>query len=225
MGIMSALFGKGTSASEPARETVFGDMPLDEWPADGAASVQFPWDAFVEARARLAAGDRAAASAGWRRIIERPGLEPRHYLQAWHFLREHGEEVPADAAKDLLGVVVEVSLPHGFDLLAAYPDYSARYYNHSGAGVVWDHPDTSLNHAIDELLAPSRDVVKAIGPWQGRRPASPPVGNARLSFLTPSGLHFGEGPIKAFSDDSAAGVVFSRATTLLKGLVGKAVTR
>jgi hypothetical protein len=31
-------------------------------------------------------------------------------------------------------------MPSEVDLLAAYADRTARYYNFSGASVVWDHP-------------------------------------------------------------------------------------
>lgn len=71
-------------------------------------------------------------------------------------------------------------MPEGLDLLAAYSDHSARYYNYSGAGVVWEHPDTSLDSPIDELLAAARQVVEMIGPWQGARPVARPTA---ASFL------------------------------------------
>jgi hypothetical protein len=119
--------------SNELRDTLFGDLPLDQWVGDGSMSQEFPWSAFTAARIDIGAGRREAAVKKWQEIVNRPGLEPRHYLQAWNFLRIAGQEPSADIAKQVLGVVVEVGLEGGLDLLAAYPDYSARYYNFSGA--------------------------------------------------------------------------------------------
>jgi hypothetical protein len=188
MSIFGSLFGKKKDAvHNPIRDTLFGDMPLDQWPPDAEAPDDVPWGAFVSARQHLAAGNQSDAIAWWRHILDQPGLEPRHHLQAWHFLRQHGGQPSSDVAKQVLGVVVEVAMPEGLDLLAAYPDHSARYYNYSGAGVVWEHPDTSLDSGIDQLLAASKQVVAKIGPWGQARPAPPPPGHMRMPFLTPRG--------------------------------------
>jgi hypothetical protein len=222
MSILGSLFGKKQEAApNPIRETLFGDRPLDQWPRDGSTSQEFPWSAFALARSHLASGSQSAAVGCWRQILEHPGLESRQYLQAWHFLRQHGQHPPPAMAKQVLGVVVEVAMPQGLDLLAAYPDHSARYYNYSGAGVVWEHPDTSLDSAIEQLLEVSRQVVAQIGPWEQARPAPPPRDQARLSFLTPSGLHFGQGPMAALSRDPNGGRVLQLATLLMKALIGK----
>jgi hypothetical protein len=117
------------------RATLFGDLPLEQWPSEDGPRDAFPWSAFAEARERLADGSVVDATRCWRSVIEQAGLESRHYLQAWHFLREHGERAPDEIAKQLLGVVVEMGLPEGLDLLAVYSDRSARYYNHAGGGV------------------------------------------------------------------------------------------
>ncbi len=71
-------------------------------------------------------------------MLNQPGLESRHYLQAWHFLRAAGIQPPEQWAQFVLGVVVEVGMPGGADLVAAYADGSARFYSHAGGGVVWD---------------------------------------------------------------------------------------
>ena len=222
MSIFGSMFGK---REEPApnsiRETLFGDMPLDQWPAEGIPSKAFPWSSFVLARSHLAAGNKSDAVACWRQVLDHAGLEPRQYLQAWYFLRQQGQQPTPETAKQVLGVVVEVAMPNGLDLLAAYPDHSARYFNYSGAGVVWEHPDSSLNSTIDQLLDASKQVVTKIGPWEGTRPARPPREQARLSFLTPSGLHFGQGPMAALTRDPLGGQVLQLAAELMKALIAK----
>src|SRR5262245_3849479 len=170
MSIIGPLFGKKKEAApNPIRETLFGDMPLDQWPEGGVSSESFPWSEFVSARSHLAAARQSDAIGCWLQIIGRHGLDPRHYLQAWHFLRQQGQEPPPDAAKQVFGVVVEVAMPEGLDLLAAYEDHSARFYSYSGASVVWEHPDTSLDVTIYQLLEASKQVVAQIGPWEEAR--------------------------------------------------------
>ena len=205
------------------RDMLFGDRPLAAWPSDTSnIDPRQPWALFVNARNSMSAGDQASAVAAWQRVLSTPDLESRHYLQAWYFLRSVGYEPPPSECKVLLGIVVEVAMPEGTDLLAAYADHTARYYNFSGSGVVWDGPDTSLDVVIDHLLDAGRNVVTMIGPWEGERLPPPPHGELRLSFLTPSGLHFGQGAIDTMAADPLAGPVFHNAAVLMQQLIQKA---
>ncbi len=214
-----------TSFSNPIRETLFGDMPLESWPSGHGTMTGSPWSEFESARSLLSQGDAAAARASWRQVLGQANLERRHYLQAWHFLRERGEQVPTAIAKQVLGVVLEVAMPQGLDLLAAYSDHTARYYNYSGAGVVWEHADDSLDPLIDALLDASAKIVALIGPWERQRPGPPPAGQTRVSFLTPSGIHFGQAPMETLSSDPMAGGVIHLATVLMQQLIAKSRTR
>jgi len=215
-GTLRALFGRKKPPPDQIRETLFGDMPLEGWPADGPDS--FPWSAFAAGRCQLAEGRPTDAIASWREVLARPALESRHYLQAWNFLRQNGQRRPPETAKQVLGVVVEIGMPKGLDILAAYADHSARYYNFSGAGAVWERPDKSLDPLIDQLLAAGTEVATRIGPWEQARPPAPEAGEVRLSFLTPSGLHFGQGPMDRVQCDPLAGRVFQAAVPLLQAL-------
>jgi hypothetical protein len=97
--------------------------------------------------------------------------------------------VPSEKAKEVLGVVVEIAMQQGWDLVAAYSDRHARYYNYSGAGVVWERPTGMLDVSIDSLLRVGGPVAQVIGLWEAARPPAPPMGHARLNVLTPSGLY------------------------------------
>jgi hypothetical protein len=224
MGLFGSIFGKGKpeQAKLPLaiRETMFGDMPLDQWPPTQTLT-EPPWDLFQAARTHLTSGDQASAIDQWQRIIQMPGLESRVYLQAWHFLRQNGQFPGVDVAKQVFGVVIEVGLPNGLDLLGAYADHTARYWNFSGSGVVWEHPDSSLNAMIDQLLGVSKIIVDKIGPWDKPRPLAPVKGQARFNFLTPSGLHFGQGPMETLAKDPLAGHVFQTGATLMQALIAK----
>ena len=204
------------------RDTLFGDMPLEAWPSVSAAlTEQEPWCFFIHAREAIAAGRVADAIPIWRLITEMAGLESRHYLQAWHFLRAHGVKPSTVKAKVLLGVVVEVAMYGGLDLLAAYPEYTARYYNYSGSGVVWDRPNNTLDSYINALLLGGEKVLQAIGPWEQQRPPAPPPGHLRINLLAPAGLHFGQGLFQAFAADAMAKPVVDAATTLMQQLVAR----
>jgi hypothetical protein len=201
------------------RDTLYGDMPLTEWPVGDVPDDAFPWTAFADARGAFAKGNEKQGIAYLRHIIDAPDLESRHYAEAWHHLRAHGVEPPADEAKRTLGVVVEIGLPDGLDVLAAYDDDTARYYNHAGAAIIWEGEDAPIAERIDALLDAAQQIVDVIGVWEDERPGPPPEGSLRLSFLTPSGIHFGEGPIEVLSQDKLAGPAFYEATVLLEMLI------
>ncbi|MEA2488968.1 MAG: hypothetical protein QOH21_760 [Acidobacteriota bacterium] len=200
------------------RDTLFGDMPLETL-AHGEERPS-PWAEFSRVRNLLEAGDVPGATLLLQKVVATPDLEPRHYLQAWDQLRKLGH-VPSVGTTQILGVVVEVGMKEGLDILAAYADHSARYFNHSGAGVVWEHPDSSLDADIDQLLQTATVIMHKIGPWQSPRPPAPPRGQARISMLAPAGLFFGEAPFRTLARDPLAGPAMAAATRLMQALIAK----
>jgi len=202
------------------RNTLFGDVPLAELvKAHPKVQLTEPWASFHRARDLRDAGDMTGAREAVQQIVKMPGLETRVFLQAWHTLRELGEKSPPERAKAVLGVVVEVGMPKGLDIVAAYRDHRARYFNYSGAGVLWERRDESLDGLIDELLEAGTVVAQAIGPWSQARPPEPKNGNARINLLTPSGIHLGQGPVEALTQDAMGGPILSGAFGLMKRLV------
>lgn len=210
---------KNPPPESPIRALLFGDSPFAAWCLDKPESE--PWASFSDAKASLDRADRDGAIAKLRKILGTRGLESRHYLQAWHFLRAMGVRPGLAEAREVLGVVVEVAMPEGLDLVAAYSDLSARYYNFSGAAVVWEHPDDSLDPQIRDVLVAGSTIAAAIGPCEGPRPAPPPRGQARLNILTPLGLMFGQAPMEALAGDPMAGRLLSSATELMLKLIEK----
>jgi len=206
--------------SQPAiRDTLFGDLPIASWQGNNSSTP--PWTRFQNAEKYLQSGETQLAIQELASITQMPHLEARHYVQAWHFLRPLGVIPPAEKAKEVYGVVVEVSLPEGLDIVAAYADHTARYFNYSGAAVIWEHPDDSLQTEIDALLNAGKNIVHQIGPWEGARPEIPPQGQARVSMLTPSGLHFGQAPFETLAHDAMGGPIIQAATTLMQALIKK----
>jgi hypothetical protein len=192
-------------------------MPFEAWASN--VSRGKPWASFAAAKSALDGGNRQACIQTLTEIVNLQNLEPRHYLQAWHFLRELGVPPPPEKAKELYGVVVEVALNGGLDLVAGYVDFSARYFNYSGAGVVWEVRDATVDKAIQNLLNAGRAVVAKIGPWEKPRPPAPPEGEARINMLVPSGLHFGQGPLRMLAADPLGGPVIASALALMQELI------
>ena len=202
------------------RDTLFGDLPMVEWPSDSSLNTE-PWVSFIQARKYLERMKGDAAITTLKTITDMPGLEPRHYLQAWHFLRRLHVEPPPDKAKLVYGVIVEVAVQGGADLIAAYADHMARYLHHRGGGVIWEHPDTSLDAEIDTLLSAGQAVANVIGPSEQGRPPAPQGEDVMLSMLTPSGLHFGYGSFKTIYEDPKGKAIIDPATRLMQGLTAK----
>src|SRR5579859_2661267 len=127
--------------------------------------------------------------------------------------------LPPRRCKDLYGVVVEVGMDRGLDLLAVYSDRTARYYNFGGASIVWERADVSLDGLIEQLLNAAQVVVGNIGPWTQPRPAPVPKGHIRINMITPSGLHFGQAPFQLLASDPVGGPVVTAATILMKAMI------
>jgi hypothetical protein len=201
------------------RDTLFGDLPIASWTGNNASSE--PWTRFQSVENNLNLGETQLAIQELENITQTPNLESRHYVQAWHFLRQLGVMPSENQAKEVYGVVVEVSLKQGLDIVAAYADHSACYFNHSGAGVIWENLDDSLHDEITNLLNAGKNIIHQIGPWESERPGIPPEGQARVSMLTPSGLHFGQAPFEALANDGMGGPVIQAATNLMQALIQK----
>lgn len=204
-------------ANAGLRDLLFGDVPLEQW--HGNHSTLPPWTLFTQAQQQIAAGQNTEAVATLRQVVAMPDLESRQYLQAWNSLRQLGVTPSPDQAKQVLGVVVDVGMPGGLDTLAAYADHSARFFHFSGQTVIWEHPSELLDGVIDRLLQRASTIVTQIGPWDKARPAPPRQGRMRLSFLTPSGLHFGEGDVSVLSSDPLATEAINTATELMQRLM------
>jgi hypothetical protein len=225
MGLFDKLFGRKQRATEQQKEdnkaniqdALFGDQTLSSWASHEQSGE--PWDLFTATKKEIDSGNILKAIEVLKSITDMEGLESRHYIQAWYFLRMLGINPDDSIAKRVYGVVVEVALNQGIDIVAAYEDCSARYYNYSGAGVVWEKPNNSLDNKIIDLLNAGKQTVIQIGPWEDKRPPAPVKANARVSMLTPSGLHFGEGPMKLIASDSKGGPIITAAFELMQELI------
>ncbi len=151
-----------------------------------------------------------------RRVANDEANEGRVRAVAFNRLRSLGETVPP---KHLLGVIVEVPLQKGLDVLAAFSEGGVRYLNQSGKVAIFEGQGNPVERLAKELVAVSQPIVNKIGPWDKNRLPPPKAGNVRITFLVSDGLYFGEGPFAVLQQDSMAGPVLSKATQLLQRAV------
>lgn len=186
-------------------ELLFCDRPELFAPAHGVPPA--PWQALLFATAPRALAIRALA--------EDSAQESRVRALAFDWLRRHGHEVPA---RRLLGVVLEVPLDGGLDVLAVYLDGSVRYLNHAAAPSMFEGPVAPLKPHVQRILGAAQAIVDRIGPSDQPRPPAPRE-NVRLNFLVSDGLYFGEGPMQTLQRDPMAGPLIDAGAALLAEVV------
>lgn len=118
--------------------------------------------------------------------------------------------------KELFGVIVEVGLENGLDVLASYKDGTARYINYAESVLIWETTTPESNALTDDLFNKSAEIVKLIGPWDKARRPNPGRDMVRISFLVSDGLYFGEGGVNVFFNDPMAKPALTTATQLMK---------
>ena len=177
-----------------------------------------PWSHFAEAN-RLASRGAAPAIVQLRKILALPRLESRIYLQTWHCLRALGVVPPEAVRTEVVGVVVEMGLKTGLDAVVAYADCTARYFNHSGAAVIWDTQTTEMNASIDPLLHAAETIGESTAPVEEPHPPPPRRGSLLINILTPGGIHIGMGKTKAMQSDPMGAAVTQAALALMQKLM------
>jgi hypothetical protein len=189
---------------DDARDALYGLLFADDGAPFVATGTAFGPDAGREALHELAFD---------------PAEESRIRALAFRSLRSLGGQPTPDEPLPLLGLIVEVGLPEGLDVLAAYADGRVRYTTQAGGMAIVDGAPI-VAEEITALLDAARPVAAAIGPWLEARRPPPGPGTLRLSFLVGDELRFGEGPMTAMSRDPLAGPVFAAATRLLVVVTG-----
>jgi hypothetical protein len=166
-------------------------------------SLSYPWDVLFSKKPDI---EKLKA------ITIDETLDSRQKILAFHLLLSLHK---ATDEKELLGVIIEVGLQEGLDVLAAFKDGTARYINHSEKMLIWETRTDQSDQLISKLFADSRNVVNRIGPWDKERKPFPANGMIRLTFLVSDGLYFGEGPFEVLEKDAMGGPVINSATQLM----------
>lgn len=205
------------------RETLYTRASLDPFLArlKEDSKTRFPWSNFFAAADAMKAGDNAGAVSLLKQIVEKQGLNTRIHLQAWHTLRSLGEWPPESQRGYLQGMVVENHMDHGLDIVAAFRDYTARYWNYSGTGVVWEARDREIDPLIVNMLAVGDAIMKKIGIGQHEPPPVPEKGYLRIYLMAYDGSCFGHGLFEQLSRDKMGNAAIDTAIKLMNGLTKK----
>lgn len=188
--------------------SLFCDMP-ECYRSMATSAAEYPWDILLS--------DKSSEEL-LLAVATDDTLESRSKLLACRKLDVMGHRI---AQKELLGVVIEVGLGRGLDVIAAFKDGTARYINQSGKMIVWEAATAESAALIDHLFNESTTVVSKIGPWNDKRLPAPANGSVRLNFLVADGLYFGQGPFDVLAADAMGGPVIQGALQLMLFLTDK----
>ena len=148
--------------------------------------------------------------------------EGRMRAMAYHRLRAAGAKVPKG---QLLGVVVEVPMESGLDVLATFSDGGVRYINHTAKMAFVEALPSAMQSPQQALMKASAAAIKKIGPWDKPRRPPPKAPLVRLTFLVSDGLYFGEAPFEAMIKNDIGGPVLDAASQLLSAVTSATVKR
>ena len=162
-----------------------------------------------------------STSADLQKIVDDATTDPRLKMLAYNKQMAMGHK---PNRKELLGVIVELGLDKGLDVLASFKNGTARYINQTGKVLIWETTeDVTVRGLTNDLFSKSMDIVNQIGPWDKPRKPHPAKGFMRLSFLVSDGLYFGEAQMDTLFNDKLAGPALSVATSLMQYLTQKSV--
>ena len=205
------------------RETLYSNAslgPLISRIKDDSKTI-FPWSNFVEANQAMKKNDNAKAMNLLKQVVDANGLDTRIYLQAWHTLVSLGEFPPESTRGQIQGAVIENHMDQGLDIVAAFADHSARYWNYSGTGIVWDARDPKIDEVIDNLFYVNQQIMKRIGIGLRDTPHIPPKGNIRIFLMAYDGSCVGEGTYDFLYNDEMGKYAINTAYGLMMTLMDK----
>jgi len=160
------------------------------------------------------------AEAALRRIADGWSDESRVRALAFRRLRDIGAAV---APKILLGVIVEVPLQCGLDVLAAYSDGRVRYINQTGRISIFEGGPAVVETLARELIVAALPLVQRTAPSDGARLPPPRAACMRITFLVSDGLHSYEGSFEQLRADALGAALLGKATQLLDAVVDSAL--
>ena len=233
---MFSLFGKKKEQPEinalpmllELRESLYTRESLEPFIARMQPDVlsQFPWSNFVAANQALKDDDQAQAINCLKEIVgTQGGLETRIRLQAWHTLVSLGELPILTLRGYTQGVIIENHTDKGLDITAAFVDNTARYWDHTGAGVVWMARDPAIDKLIFNLLSVGFEITKRIGVGLRDTPPPPEKGNIRIFVMAYDGSTVGEGRFDQLSKDPMGIAAITAGNNLMKALMTKRGSR
>jgi hypothetical protein len=163
---------------------LYADQSLAELSVNvaGAAHSDAPGLAtLLRAKSLYDAGSAAAATDLLAELIDRAVAPTRVRLWAAAALRERGLMPSGPGAELAQGIVMDVPVPGGRDVLAVYRDGTAHFVSRAGAAAVYDGGDPAKSALCAQIVAASERIVSA------SKGFSLPANLPKLTILTLSG--------------------------------------
>ncbi len=155
--------------------------------AIAAAEPTHTYPMFLLTHARATCGDRAGAAELLRGHLDRIKDSSEDTLVTWYRLRQLGAAPSPEAAKEVLGVVVEIGSAGGTEALVVYQDGNSVYFTRHGAAF---HGFTENVDFTGRVIAMATQLASATAP--GRVPPGLKAGTVRFTLLTPGGPRVSE---------------------------------
>jgi hypothetical protein len=214
-----------TKSDTTAREItfvdlLFADQSLSDMVPANAKADQYSKDwreVFGYVAQQVRDGKTLTARETLRAMLNRDDIEERVRLLIWAALRDLGERPPATIADSVRGVILEVPVGNSVDILAAYSDGTARYLNHSGAIVLWDHDDTHHDSLISAYLHSADALVRSTQAADRHRLEQD--GMIHVTALTYGGVHATNVATTAIDASPTGAAVFNAGTDLMESLL------
>jgi hypothetical protein len=206
------------------RSLLFANQNLENLSVEAELQAQAAtadtWRKFALAKASLEQNDVEKAVDILRGLSASGEIGTRSKLWAWFNLRRFGIFPDVLNGSVVRGVVLEVRVDGGTDVLAAYDDNSARYLNYSGKLIVWDTRDAgidTLNRNILLIAAPAVDFAITDDV------ESPLTSGLRVTVLTYNGNHRVEGnPGTQSANSEILGRLLKAGAMLMVALINRA---
>lgn len=176
------------------------------------------WYHIVGAFTRYKAGRMLEAKTEMRRVAEMQSVDSLITLWAWNTLRAWGQLPDEGIAQKVLGVVMEVGLDNGIDVVAAYEDGTSRYVSRTGSMIIWDNHEDHNNDLARKIVAAAQAIVNQLPASTADAVTS--MGKVQFSILTVGGIRGIITPMKELSRAaSPLALLFNASKELLISLI------
>jgi len=155
------------------------------------------WYYIVGAFTRYKAGRMLEAKAEMHRVAEMQSGDSLVTLWAWNTLRAWGQSPDDGIAQKVLGVVMEVGLDNGTDVIAAYEDGTSRYVSRKGSMIIWDDHGDHNNDLARKIVAAAQAIVDQLP--VSTADAATTTGSVQFSVLTVGGIRGVTAPMNELS--------------------------
>jgi hypothetical protein len=179
-------------------ELLFADQTVDDvlTSVDKETAPDGAWMVLSKAAEHMRQAEVGRAAEVLLEVAGNPNMETRILLWSWAALRRLGVHPKSYEADDIKGVVIQVPMRSGVDVLAAYADGTVRYVNHSGKVIVWDITEVTITGIIRKLLESCKGLFGVAVAASANHSVKDLI---RVTLLTFNGNRFAEASMQSLA--------------------------